>query len=139
MSDTGSIKNLLVVTALLETITGIAMMVSPALPVSLLIGAALDTTAGLVLGRIAGAALLALGMACWRARADGRSGAARGLVAAMLLYDVAAVAVLIHAGLGLKLSGMGLWPAVVLHLALATWCLACLGPLSVSRAKGTEP
>ena len=35
-------KNLLVVTALLEIITGLALIVSPALPVSLLIGAALD-------------------------------------------------------------------------------------------------
>jgi hypothetical protein len=116
-------RNLLVVTALLETITGLALMVSPALPVSLLIGAALDTPVGLVLARIAGAALLALGIACWMARDD----AARGVVAAMLVYNAAAVAVLVHAGLGLRLSGIGLWPAVLLHLALAGWCVVTLG------------
>jgi hypothetical protein len=119
-------KNLLVVTALLETITGVALMVSPAPPVSLLIGAALDTSAGLVVARVAGVALLSLGVACWLARDDGQSGAARGLVGAMLLYNTAAVAVLLYAGLGLKLSAIGLWPAVVLHVALALWCVVRL-------------
>jgi hypothetical protein len=109
-------------------------MVPPALPVSLLIGAALDTTAGLVLARIAGTALLALGVACWLARDDGRSGAARGLVAAMLLYNTAAVAVLLYAGLGLRLSGIGLWPAVLLHLALAVWCIGCIRPVCKAGA-----
>ena len=117
-------KNLLVVTALLETITGVALIVSPALPASLLFGAPLDTAVGLVLARIAGAALLALGVACWLARDDVRSGAARGLVAAMLFYNAAAVAALVYAALGFTLAGIALWPAVLLHLALTVWCIA---------------
>ena len=119
-------KKLLVVSAWLEAVTGVALMVSPAPPVLLLVGAALDTTGGLIVARVAGAALLALGLACWLARNDGRSHAARGLVAAMLLYNVAAVAVLVYAGLGLKLSAIGLWPAVVLHMGMGAWCVGCL-------------
>ena len=119
-------KNLFVVTALLEAITGVALIVSPGPPVSLLVGAALDTPGGLIVARVAGAALLALGLACWLARDDGRSRAARGLVRAILLYDAATAAVLVYAGLGLKLSAAGLWPAVVLHGALALWCIGCL-------------
>ncbi|MDR3404811.1 MAG: hypothetical protein P4L99_20070 [Chthoniobacter sp.] len=119
-------KNLLVTTALLEAVTGVALMVSPAPPVMLLVGAALDTTAGLLVARVAGAALLALGVACWAARDDGESHAARGIVAAMLLYNTAAVAVLVYAGLGLKLFAISLWPAVALHLALAFWCVVGL-------------
>ena len=119
-------KKLLIVTAWLEAVTGVALMVSPAPPVLLLVGASLDTTGGLIIARVAGAALLALGLACWLARDDGRSDAARGLIAAMLVYNVAAVAVLLYAGLGLKLSAIGLWPAVVLHGALALWCVVPL-------------
>jgi hypothetical protein len=119
-------KKLLIVSALLEAASGLALMVSPAPPVLLLVGAVLDTTGGLIIARVAGAALLALGLGCWLARNDASSPAARGLVAAMLLYNMAALAVLVYAGLGLKLTAVGLWPAVVLHLALALWCVVCL-------------
>lgn len=107
--------------ALLGAATGIALMVAPEPPVKLLVGAALDATGGLI---VAGAALLALGLGCLLARSQ----AARGLVAAMLFYNLAALAVLIYTSLGLKLSGVGLWPAVLLHLTLAVWCTACLQP-----------
>src|SRR5208337_390627 len=109
---------------------GVALIVMPAPLVSLLIGAALDAPGGLIVARVAAAALLALGLACWLARHDRQGCAARGIVAAMLLYNVAAVTVLVYAGLGLKLSGIGLWPAVVLHFALAVWCIACLRPVN---------
>ena len=51
-------KTLLIVTALLEAVTGLALSLSPALPVSLLLGAVLDTPGGLTVARVAGAALL---------------------------------------------------------------------------------
>jgi hypothetical protein len=119
-------KSLLIVTAAAETATGLALLGLPLLVVSLLLGGSLDTPAALVVARVTGAALLSLGVACWLARNDEKSRAAAGLVAAMLLYNVAAVAVLVHAGVGLGLPGIGLWPTVVLHAALAVWCIACL-------------
>ena len=119
-------KFLLTVTAGAEAATGLALLASPSLLASLLLGATLDTPSGLVVARVAGAALLALGTACWLARNDLQSRAAQGLIAALLLYNAAAIAVLVYAALGPGLYGIGLWPAVVLHVALAVWCVACL-------------
>ena len=70
--------------------------------------------------------MLALSVACGLARTDSQSHAARGLVAAMLLYNVIAVAVLAYAGIGLGLHSMALWPIVFLHAAMTFWCLICL-------------
>jgi hypothetical protein len=119
-------RTLLMVTALVETPIGLMLLVSPALVVAFLLGVSLDAPAALIVGRIAGAALLALGGACWLARDDGPSRARRGLVAAMLLYNCVAVAVLASAGAGARLVGVLTWPAVVLHAALAVWCIASL-------------
>ena len=127
-------KILLIVTTIIEAAIGLALVLSPSMPVSMLLGASLDTPGGMVAARIAGAALLALATACWLARNDSQSRAATGLIAALLLYNVAAVAVLVHAGTGLGLSGIGLWPAVLLHAALAVWCIACLRTRRVNQS-----
>jgi len=127
-------KSLLIVTAAAETAIGLALLGLPSVVASLLLGGSLDTPAALVVARVTGAALISLGVACWLARNDQPSRAAAGLIAALLLYNAAALAVLVHAGLGLGLSGIGLWPAVLLHAALAIWCVACirLKPVSVA-------
>ena len=117
---------LLIISSVIEAAIGLALVLSPSVPVSLLLGASLDAPAALVAARIAGAALLSLALGCWLARNDAPSRAARGLITALLVYNAAATAILVHAGTGLGLSGIGLWPTVVLHAALAIWCLACL-------------
>jgi hypothetical protein len=119
-------KALLTLMAVLEATVGLALLVSPALPVSLLLGAPLDTPAGLAVGRVAGAALVALGIACWRVRQDGGSRSATSIVTSMMFYNVLVVAVLIYAQLGLGVKGIGVRPAVFLHLVLAVWCITCV-------------
>jgi hypothetical protein len=119
------IERFLTLTATIETATGLALIAVPAIVVRLLLGAEISG-ASIPLGRVAGAALLALGVACWLARDDTQSRTARGLVVAMLMYNIIATAVLAFAGIGLGLHGVALWPAVVLHAAMAVWCVAWL-------------
>jgi hypothetical protein len=115
-----------IVIAALELGAGLALLCCPSFTVALLIGSGLDNSAAVTLGRVAGAALSALGLVCWLARDDTHSRAARGLVSTMLLYNVAVAGILAVAGLGFGLHGIALWPAVVLHTIMAVWCSASL-------------
>jgi hypothetical protein len=126
-------KRLLVITAAIEAGTGIGLLVVPSVLAQVLLGATVDAPVAVTIARVAGAALLSLGVACWLARDDGRA-----LVIAMLFYNVAAVAILVHAAISLALSAIGLWPTVVLHTVLAGWCAAALKSTSVHQTT-TKP
>jgi hypothetical protein len=121
-----TMRILLATTAALEVGAALALMSVPSAVVSLLLGTPLNTPAAVSLGRLAGAALLALGVACWLAHYDASSRAAKGLVWAMVLYNLGAVVILGTAGIQTCPAGIALWPAVVLHAAMTGWCIACL-------------
>jgi hypothetical protein len=113
------------VSALIEAGAGVALLIVPALVVRLLLGAEISGAA-IPLGRMAGAALFALGVACAFACGDTKSRAARGLVVAMLFYNGVAVVILGMAGIQLPMVGIALWPAVILHTVMAAWCVRVL-------------
>jgi hypothetical protein len=119
-------KHLQIVSAIIELGAGLALLCCPSAAAMLLVGAPLEGAAALTVARVCGAGLLTLGVACWLARGDTQSRAARGLIAAMLLYDVIVAALLTFAALGMELRGVALWPAVVLHGLMSVWCVACL-------------
>jgi hypothetical protein len=125
-NDSCLVKTLHTVTAIIELGAGLALLSFPSTTTVVLLGSPLNTSVALTLARVCGAALLSLGIACWLARGDTQNRAARGLVAAMLLYNVAVAVTLTFAGLGCGLHGVALWPAVVLHSVMAIWCIACL-------------
>lgn len=112
-------KRLLTLTAIIEAVTGIGLLAAPSALARLLLGAPLDAPAALTVARVAGVALLALGVACWLASSNTPGCAARGVVSAMVIYNLGAVLVLGVAGLGPPQSGIALWPVVVLHAAMA--------------------
>lgn len=130
-------KTLLTSTAVIEASAGVGLLVRPSSAIALIFGSAAETPVGLEIGRIAGVALLALGFACWRARHDASSPAGTGLIAAMWLYNVAAVAILLQSGLVAGLSGIGLRPGVILHVAMAVWCTASLRSRTPPRSDAT--
>ena len=127
-------NKLLTITAIIEAATGLGLLAAPALLARLLLGGTLDTPAGLTVARVAGTALLAISLACWLSRENGRA-----LVAAMLLYNLVVAGLLVHAALALALSGLGLWPTIALHLAFAFWCVACLRSKRAGTPESVQP
>jgi len=119
-------KHFYTVSAVFELGGGLALLGVPSATAQLLVGAALQGPVPLTVARVGGGGLFALGLACWHARGDAQNRAARGVAAAMLSYNVLVAAVLAFAGLGLGLHGLALWPAVVLHAAMAVWCVVVL-------------
>ena len=119
-------KQLLSVTGAAETATGLVLAVAPSLLVELLLGSVSGTAAGITVSRVAGVAILALGVACWLARQDAAGRAARGLIAAMLVYNAAVAAILVLVWTNQGLSGVALWPVVLAHAVLAVWCVVAL-------------
>jgi hypothetical protein len=129
-------RRLLIVTGALEGATGAGLLIAPGLVVSLLLGAALNESGATLVARICGAALIVVGIACWSTRNEGQSPSARGLMSGLLFYNVVASALLVYGWSGLGLRGIGLWPAVLGHLALAIWTLACM--MRTPRPHGTS-
>ena len=116
----------LVVTALVEALAGLGLLLLPSLCFMLLLGVSSAAPEAIFIGRLTGTALLAIGVTCWAARRSEPNPAQLGLLIGVLIYDVGAAVLLAYAGLLLSLVGDLLWPAVVLHTALASWCVVCL-------------
>jgi len=113
----------LVLAAVGEAATGAALLIVPSLVGRLLLGEELTGVAILV-ARVAGIALIALGIACW-------PGPPR---VGMLAYSAAVTVYLGYVGFAGALNGVLLWPAVVLHAILT----ALLSRASTSH-KRTRP
>jgi hypothetical protein len=105
---------LLSVAAVIEAATGIALLISPQTAANLLLGADL-AVAGIAVGRVAGIALLSLGLGCWLSRRDLNKTAT---LSAMLTYNLLVTAYLVYLGLAGALVGILLWPAIAIHAAL---------------------
>src|SRR5258707_1231133 len=116
-------KRLLIFTALIETGTGLALIICPSWVVRLLLNSPLEAPVALTLGRVAGAAVLVLGLACWLIGREGKTQAAKRLVTAMTIYNGVVSLILLEAGLFQGQAGIALWPAVILHVALTPWCI----------------
>ena len=117
---------LFTVTALVEVVAGLALLAVPSVVISLLFGVGQASPEALAIGRLGGAGLLAIGVACWIAHRDTGSPSRRALVFGALVYNVGAVAVLAYTGSILAMAGVLLWPAAVLHAGLTAWCLLWL-------------
>jgi hypothetical protein len=100
-------KNALIVSAVVEAATGLGLLIVPSLVGQLLLGEQLAGGA-IPVARVAGIALIALGIACWPGPP----------LAGMLTYSALVTLYLAYLGFVAGLTGVLLWPAVVLHVIL---------------------
>ena len=110
-------KKVLIFAALGEGVTGLALLIVPSLVGRLLLGEEL-TGVAIPAARVAGIALMALGVACWPGPP----------LVGMLTYSVLVTLYLAYLGFAGGLTGILLWPAVALHVVLSillgrTWAL----------------
>jgi hypothetical protein len=125
---------LLSIGAVLEIMAGLGLLITPSLLVSLLLGSPLAVT-GLVLSRLAGGGLLALGIACGYARATPMSRVSLGVAAGLLTYNIVACVTLVLAQ-PVSTHPILLLGASALHGLLAVCLLAAL--VGWNRQKSTS-
>ncbi len=106
-------NKLLALSAVVEAATGAALMTVPSVVGRMLLGEALHGDAATV-GRIAGAGLFSLGIACWPSK-EPRAAA----LCAMRFYNFVVGLYLAYLGIQGPHSGPLLWPAAIAHLILA--------------------
>ena len=100
-------KRVLILTAVAEAATGAALLIVPSLAGWLLFGEEL-TGVAIPVARVLGIALIALGVACWPGPP----------LVGMLTYSAAITLYLAYVGVAGGVTGVLLWPAVVLHAIL---------------------
>jgi hypothetical protein len=101
-------RKVLALAAVGEAGTGLALLIVPSLVGRLLLGEEL-TGIAIPVARVAGIALIALGIACWPGTP----------LVGMLIYSAAVTLYLVYVGFAGGLTGILLWPAVAIHAVLA--------------------
>jgi hypothetical protein len=112
-------KALLGLAGLCEALTGLILIINPAIVVRILFGSDISD-AGIIMSRIAGIALSSLGIACLPQTAP------RGAFYGMLCYSGIASFYLLFIVTNSRFAGVLLWPAIFVHIVL-TVLLAIVG------------
>jgi hypothetical protein len=97
----------LIIACVAEAATGLALLLVPSLVGRLLLGEEL-TGVAIPVARVTGIALIALGIACWPGTP----------LVGMLTYNAAVTLYLAYVGFTGGLTGILLWPVVILHAIL---------------------
>jgi hypothetical protein len=100
-------KSALAFAAISEALTGLALLIAPSLVGQLLLGEQLAGVA-IPVARVSGIALIAFGIACWPGPP----------LFGMLTYSALVTLYLAYLGFAGGLTGVLLWPVVVLHAIL---------------------
>ncbi len=111
-------RALVMLSAAIEAVTGVALIVAPDLVATLLLGVGLSGS-GIAVARLTGVAPLCLALACWPNRDD----ATEHTIRALFIYNLLAALYLGYLRIGGGFFGFLLWPACALHALLAVMLL----------------
>ncbi|HMD21600.1 MAG TPA: hypothetical protein VKH40_14830 [Alloacidobacterium sp.] len=117
--------------AWLEIVVGVTAIAALGVMCRLLFAAEPDGVA-IPLGRLAGIALIALGIACLPSRS---AESCRNAVLGLFVYNFGTAILLAWVGIATTLRGALLWPGVLLHVVIA---VALLMQLLARRRVGTS-
>jgi hypothetical protein len=109
---------LILVSAVLETGTGLALLLLPRFVVRILLGAE-PLGVGVAASRLCGLALISFGLACWPEREAAPGHLDRRAVRALLVYNASATTYLAYLMAVDGYRGLLLVPAIALHAVLA--------------------
>ena len=112
------------VSAAIEILTGIGMLVVPAFLIGLLLGDGLAPI-GIAVTRVLGIGLLSLGIAGWDSQEQAQ-GKALGPRTGLFVYNIAATAIFVFLGTTGAMNGLLLWPAAALHLVIGLLMLGAI-------------
>lgn len=119
------LARLLSLGGVLETVTGLGLLLDPAGGALAFFGSSVDG-AGAAIGRIGGGGLLALGIACWLARKTPTSPASVGVAWAYLAYNVVTCVTLAWAIVALGGGSLPALGGLVLHGVIGAALLGAL-------------
>ena len=113
-------KLFLSLTAILEALTGFALLAAPVPLIANLLEVPLIGAGSMMVAFIAGAAIITVAFFCWLSRKNADDFA---IVKTMVVYNIAIAAIFIYGVINYQLAGIPLWLVVCFHLAFAIWAI----------------
>ena len=120
-----SLRLLLTISGGLEALVGVLTLISPAILTDVLTGGQADAGT-IVLARLFGAGVFALGLACLKARHDATSPAGVAVSLGITVYNLLAAVVLLWTAAASGLGGLLLWGAGIGHAVLGALFVSAL-------------
>src|SRR5664279_566481 len=106
-------RSFLTYTAIIEGLTGLALIFAPSTVARLLFEADLNAPLEIVLALIGGAAIFTLALGCWLSRVD--SALTAVILKMLLFYNVVIAIFLLYAIFSLGFKGPALWLIIAFH------------------------
>jgi hypothetical protein len=117
------IKSFLAYSAVIEALTGLALIFVPAKVALLLFETVMASPLETLLAMIAGAAILSLACGAWVVRSNAY---AVNAIKIFLLYNIAVAFVILYGALELGFKGIPLWVVIIFHTYQAAMCIIIL-------------